>query len=46
MEKAYGIEAVVREQVPNLEHGSDGLIFTAINGPYIPGTDEKMCVLT
>lgn len=42
MEKSYGIEAVLREHLPSLQHGSDGLIFTSAVGPYVTGTDEKM----
>lgn len=42
MEKAYGIEAVLKEHLPALQHGSDGLIFTSAVGPYVTGTDEKM----
>ena len=42
MEKAYGIEAVFRDHLPNLQHGNDGLIFTSAVGPYVMGTDEKM----
>jgi mRNA guanylyltransferase len=42
MEKAYGIEAVFKEHLPQLEHGSDGLIFTSAVGGYVIGTDPKM----
>lgn len=44
MEKAYGIEAVLKEHMPALQHGSDGLIFTSAVGPYVMGTDERMSV--
>ena len=42
MELADGIEAVVREHIPRLEHGHDGLIFTCAETGYVVGTDE-MC---
>ena len=42
MELADGIEAVVREHIPRLEHGHDGLIFTCAETGYVVGTDEMM----
>lgn len=44
MELAYGIEAVLRDHLPALEHGNDGLIFTGAQSPYNSGTDPKMSV--
>ena len=42
MEKAYGIEMLFRDTLPNLPHGNDGLIFTCRNTPYKPGTDPNI----
>lgn len=42
MELADGIEAVVKEHIPKLEHGHDGLIFTCAETGYVVGTDEMM----
>jgi mRNA guanylyltransferase len=33
---------MVFEEMKKLNHVSDGLIFTSKNGPYIPGTDDKL----
>lgn len=41
-ELAYGIQAVFKEHLPSLKHGSDGLIFTSAEAPYTAGTDRKM----
>lgn len=45
MELAYGVEKVMRQDIPKLMHGHDGLIFTCCGSGYITGTDEMMCVL-
>ncbi|KAJ1719360.1 Dcp1p-Dcp2p decapping enzyme complex alpha subunit [Coemansia erecta] len=37
-ELSYGAARVMREVVPKLKHASDGLIFTAVDSPYISGT--------
>ncbi|KAJ9127586.1 hypothetical protein QFC24_000995 [Naganishia onofrii] len=42
MELADGIEAVVKEHIPQLEHGHDGLIFTCAETGYVVGTDEMI----
>lgn len=42
MELGYGSPMVLKETVPRLEHGNDGLIFTCITSGYTFGTDEKM----
>lgn len=44
MELAYSVE-VVLAHVPKLQHGTDGLIYTAVNSKYIPQTDDGMLVL-
>lgn len=41
-EKAYGIEMMFRDTLPNLPHGNDGLIFTCRTSPYVTGTDEHI----
>jgi mRNA guanylyltransferase len=46
MEFAYGIEDIFRIHLPNLKHGNDGLIFTALEGDYICGTDQHMYLPT
>ncbi|KAI8351355.1 mRNA capping enzyme, catalytic domain-containing protein [Mortierella sp. GBAus27b] len=42
MNLSYGIEKMFKEVVPNLKHGSDGLIFTSSVAPYVPSTNTKM----
>ncbi|KAL1925302.1 uncharacterized protein VTP21DRAFT_185 [Calcarisporiella thermophila] len=41
MERSYGITQVF-EQIKELHHGNDGLIFTPVKQPYILGTCKKM----
>lgn len=41
MDLAYGIDAVL-QKMPHLEHGNDGLIFTALHSGYTFGTDSKI----
>ncbi|KAJ7343323.1 mRNA capping enzyme, catalytic domain-containing protein [Mycena albidolilacea] len=38
---SYAAELVFAEMV-NLQHGSDGLIYTCVNAPYTPATDENI----
>jgi mRNA guanylyltransferase len=42
MQKGYGIDMMFRDILPNLAHGNDGLIFTAVKREYICGTDPFM----
>ncbi|KAI8057142.1 mRNA capping enzyme [Syncephalis plumigaleata] len=39
---SYGLEKVLREEIPRLPHKSDGLIFTSSVAGYMPGTCSKM----
>ncbi|GAB7348786.1 hypothetical protein MBLNU459_g7509t1 [Dothideomycetes sp. NU459] len=42
MEKAYGIMMMVKDVLPNLPHGNDGLIFTCRTSAYVTGTDQNI----
>lgn len=42
MELSYGIEKVFNEDIPKLQHGNDGLIYTCLQSPYVMGTDQNM----
>lgn len=39
---SYHVENVFTVDIPNLQHGNDGLIYTCVNTPYTPGTDRNM----
>ncbi|WVN85172.1 uncharacterized protein L203_100317 [Cryptococcus depauperatus CBS 7841] len=41
-ELSYHLRFVMKEHIPSLQHGHDGLIFTCVQTPYIPGTDENI----
>ena len=43
MQFAYGLSEVIN-QIPRLEHGTDGFIYTKVDAPYKAGTDDAMCV--
>ncbi|SAM03066.1 hypothetical protein [Absidia glauca] len=38
----YKLDVVFNQIMPNLRHGSDGLIFTSVGAPYNLGTSRKM----
>jgi mRNA guanylyltransferase len=42
MEFSYAIDMMFKKILPELRHGSDGLIFTCRNSPYKHGTDDKI----
>lgn len=41
MERAYGLHLVF-DQMTRLKHSSDGVIWTPVKWPYIPGTCDKL----
>jgi mRNA guanylyltransferase len=42
---SYSVEKVFQHDIPALHHGNDGLIYTCVSTPYIPGTDRNMSVV-
>lgn len=40
---SYSIDKVFLD-IPNLQHGNDGLIYTSVSTKYVPGTDRNMFV--
>ncbi|KAI9592097.1 mRNA capping enzyme [Syncephalis fuscata] len=42
MQLSYGLERVIKEEIPRLHHKSDGLIFTSSVAGYVPGTCNKI----
>lgn len=42
MELSYGAEKVFNFDIPRLQHGNDGLIYTCTQSAYTVGTDPKM----
>ncbi|KAK9317943.1 mRNA capping enzyme, catalytic domain-containing protein [Lipomyces starkeyi] len=42
MQVSYALPQLWNEIIPNLKHGTDGLIFTSRLMPYVFGTDEKI----
>jgi mRNA guanylyltransferase len=45
MELSYHVEKVIKEDIPKLQHGNDGLIYTCAESGYVVGTDERMYAL-
>lgn len=43
---SYHVEDVFGIDIPALQHGNDGLIYTCVNTPYLPGTDQNMYATT
>ncbi|PPQ87979.1 hypothetical protein CVT25_001058 [Psilocybe cyanescens] len=39
---SYHVENVFNVDIPALQHGNDGLIYTCVNTPYTPGTDKNI----
>ena len=39
---SYHVEKVFNVDIPALQHGNDGLIYTCVSTPYTPGTDSNM----
>ncbi|KAI0780667.1 mRNA capping enzyme, catalytic domain-containing protein [Trametes elegans] len=39
---SYHVEEVFNTDIPQLQHGNDGLIYTCVNTPYSPGTDQNI----
>jgi mRNA guanylyltransferase len=39
---SYHLEKVFTVDIPRLQHGNDGLIYTPVATPYVPGTDRNM----
>ncbi len=44
MDLSYAVEKVLKEDIPRLQHGADGLIYTCVDSPYVVGTDPKLQV--
>ncbi|THH07292.1 hypothetical protein EW145_g3477 [Phellinidium pouzarii] len=42
MNLSYGLEKVFNEDIPKLQHGNDGLIYTCLQSPYVVGTDRNI----
>ena len=39
---SYHVDDVFEKDIPVLQHGNDGLIYTCVNTPYVAGTDPNM----
>ncbi|KAL1693326.1 mRNA capping enzyme, catalytic domain-containing protein [Schizophyllum commune] len=42
MHAAYQVSQVFDEDIPKLQHGNDGLIYTKVEAPYTPNTDRNI----
>lgn len=42
MWKPYAIAEILELEIPKLQHGNDGLIFTPVADPYVSGTCERL----
>lgn len=42
MWKAYAIAEILELEIPKLQHGNDGLIFTPVADPYVSGTCDRL----
>ncbi|KAK0463931.1 mRNA capping enzyme, catalytic domain-containing protein [Desarmillaria tabescens] len=42
IKSSYNVEQVFNVDIPALQHGNDGLIYTCVNTPYSPGTDPNI----
>ncbi|PJF19973.1 mRNA-capping enzyme subunit alpha, partial [Paramicrosporidium saccamoebae] len=42
MSKPYAIAQILELEIPQQQHGNDGLIFTPVSDPYISGTCERL----
>jgi mRNA guanylyltransferase len=42
MQLSYRVEDVFTIDIPALQHGNDGLIYTCVSTPYVPATDVNM----
>ncbi|KAF8508398.1 mRNA capping enzyme [Gautieria morchelliformis] len=42
MQLSYHVEKVIKEDIPRLQHGNDGLIYTCAESGYVVGTDERI----
>ncbi|KAH9857131.1 mRNA capping enzyme, catalytic domain-containing protein [Lenzites betulinus] len=39
---SYRVEDVFNIDIPRLQHGNDGLVYTCVSTPYAPGTDPNI----
>ncbi|KAI0763690.1 mRNA capping enzyme, alpha subunit [Irpex lacteus] len=42
VKSSYRVDQVFEHDIPNLQHGNDGLIYTCVNTPYTSGTDPNI----